>query len=53
MARQTGWMVIGGVEAMIWQGLEQEKYWTAREMTDDIVEKVEKAVRGASVKPNL
>ena len=53
LARRMGWTVVGGAEAMIWQGLEQEKYWTGREMTGDIVEKVERAVRAALIKSNL
>lgn len=28
IAEREGWCVVGGVEAMIWQGLEQDRLWT-------------------------
>jgi quinate dehydrogenase len=32
LAKQAGWKVIGGSEALIWQGLEQAKLWTGRDI---------------------
>ncbi|ORY70368.1 quinate dehydrogenase [Pseudomassariella vexata] len=34
IAEREGWNVILGTEAMIWQGLEQDKYWTGIEVKD-------------------
>ncbi|KAI1333909.1 quinate dehydrogenase [Xylariaceae sp. FL0016] len=34
LAEQAGWQVILGTEAMIWQGFEQDKFWTGREVKD-------------------
>lgn len=44
LARDAGWQVILGTEAMIWQGLEQSRYWTGRELADLPVEAVKQAV---------
>ncbi|KAL0468158.1 shikimate/quinate 5-dehydrogenase [Neurospora intermedia] len=30
LAEHEGWQVILGTEALIWQGIEQDKYWTGR-----------------------
>lgn len=43
LAEKAGWQVILGTEALIWQGLEQDKYWTEREVSDlpvDVVKEV-------------
>ena len=40
IAEQEGWQVILGTEAMVWQGLEQDRYWTGMEAEDLTVEKV-------------
>lgn len=40
IAEQEGWQVILGTEAMVWQGLEQDRYWTGMEAEDLPVEKV-------------
>lgn len=40
IAQREGWQVILGTEAMIWQGLEQDKYWTGKEISDLPVQKV-------------
>ncbi|KAI0018601.1 quinate dehydrogenase [Xylariomycetidae sp. FL0641] len=34
IAERLGWQVILGTEAMIWQGFEQDRYWTGREVRD-------------------
>ncbi|KAI0473419.1 hypothetical protein GGR56DRAFT_695666 [Xylariaceae sp. FL0804] len=34
VARRAGWRVVLGTEAMMWQGLEQDKYWTGRAVED-------------------
>jgi quinate dehydrogenase len=31
ISRQAGWQVILGTEALIYQGLEQDRYWTGKE----------------------
>lgn len=49
ISRRAGWQVILGTEALIWQGLEQERYWTGREVEQLPVEKV-KAVIGAALR---
>ncbi|KAH9908866.1 quinate dehydrogenase [Xylariomycetidae sp. FL2044] len=33
IAEKAGWQVILGTEALIWQGFEQDKYWTGLEVT--------------------
>ncbi|EKD21463.1 putative Quinate dehydrogenase [Drepanopeziza brunnea f. sp. 'multigermtubi' MB_m1] len=42
LAGESGWRVIGGVEAMIWQGLEQDKIWLRRRVSTLPVEEVER-----------
>lgn len=44
LAEQSGWQVILGTEALIWQGLEQDKYWTGRRVEEMPVEKVKGAI---------
>lgn len=34
IAQEEGWQVILGTEALIWQGLEQDRYWTEREVSE-------------------
>lgn len=49
LAEDAGWRVILGTEAMIWQGIEQDRYWTGRdrdalpvkEVKDEIYRQVE------------
>ncbi|KPI35163.1 Quinate dehydrogenase [Cyphellophora attinorum] len=45
MAAEAGWKVIGGIEAMIGQGLEQSKLWTGIEVTEKLRDAARKAVR--------
>jgi len=40
LAEKAGWQVILGTEAMIYQGLEQDKLWTGRQLDELPVEKV-------------
>ncbi|KAI1638347.1 hypothetical protein F4809DRAFT_259487 [Biscogniauxia mediterranea] len=44
IARREGWQVILGTEAMIWQGLEQAKLWTGREIEDLPIDKVKQVI---------
>lgn len=34
IAEKAGWQIILGTEAVIYQGLEQDRYWTGREIAD-------------------
>lgn len=53
LALSKGWMVIPGTEAMIWQGLEQDRYWTGRDVKEMPVEEVKRAVGEALEKAKL
>ncbi|KAI8723085.1 Shikimate-dh-N domain-containing protein [Fusarium sp. LHS14.1] len=44
IAEEDGWQVILGTEALIWQGLEQDKYWTGRPIEELPREKVQLAI---------
>ncbi|PSN66781.1 NAD(P)-binding protein [Corynespora cassiicola Philippines] len=44
ISKSVGWQVILGTEAMIYQGLEQDKYWTGKEIHELPVEKVHQAI---------
>ncbi|KAK4142851.1 uncharacterized protein C8A04DRAFT_12810 [Dichotomopilus funicola] len=44
LAESEGWQVILGTEAMIWQGIEQDKYWTGRGADELPVTEVKKAI---------
>jgi quinate dehydrogenase len=44
LAEQKGWQVILGTEALIWQGLEQDKYWTGLDVGELPVAKVQEAI---------
>ena len=44
LAEGRGWQVILGTEALIWQGLEQDRYWTGRELAELPTEKVKMAI---------
>ncbi|KAI5917922.1 hypothetical protein F4810DRAFT_629552 [Camillea tinctor] len=44
LAGKEGWQVILGTEAMIWQGLEQARLWTGREVEDLPVDKVKEVI---------
>jgi len=44
LAKGAGWSVILGTEALIYQGLEQDKYWTEREVRELPVQKVHEVI---------
>lgn len=44
IATESKWQVVPGTEAMIWQGFEQAKYWTGKEVADMPVEKVKSVI---------
>ncbi|KIH89731.1 quinate dehydrogenase [Sporothrix brasiliensis 5110] len=44
LAERAGWQVILGTEALIYQGLEQDRYWTGRTLDKLPVKEVKKAV---------
>lgn len=44
LAEQEGWPIIPGTEMMIWQALEQDKYWTGRSLEEMPVQKVKTAI---------
>lgn len=45
LARECGWEVIGGLEAMIAQGLEQAKLWTGVKVDDKLRQAAREAVK--------
>ncbi|ETS85086.1 Quinate dehydrogenase [Pestalotiopsis fici W106-1] len=44
IAKQEGWQVIAGTEMLIWQGLEQDTYWTGRPIEELPVQQVKTAI---------
>ena len=44
MSQNAGWQVVLGTEALIYQGLEQDRYWTGKEVVQLPVEKVQEAI---------
>ncbi|KAF8851165.1 hypothetical protein BDZ45DRAFT_155615 [Acephala macrosclerotiorum] len=53
ISSKSGWQVIPGVEAMIWQGLEQDKVWLRRKVSTLPVEKAKEAISNKLSKPHL
>ncbi|EXJ88996.1 hypothetical protein A1O3_02060 [Capronia epimyces CBS 606.96] len=49
LATACGWQVIGGIEAMIGQGLAQASLWTGRDIDDRLRDVARKAVQEAMV----
>ena len=47
IAKEAGWQVVPGTEAMIWQGLEQDRYWTGKEVSELPVEIVKAKIHAA------
>lgn len=43
----AGWQVVLGTEVLIYQGLEQDRYWTSRQMDELPLQKIKKAVSEA------
>jgi quinate dehydrogenase len=44
ISKNAGWQVVLGTEALIYQGLEQDRYWTGKEVAQLPVEKVQEAI---------
>lgn len=44
LAETHGWQVILGTEALIYQGIEQDRYWTGREARDLPKEKIQEVI---------
>ncbi|KAK3904576.1 hypothetical protein C8A05DRAFT_13549 [Staphylotrichum tortipilum] len=44
LSESEGWHVILGTEALIWQGIEQDKYWTGRETSELPVAQVKETI---------
>lgn len=47
LAESHGWQVILGTEALIYQGIEQDRYWTGREASELPMEKIRQVVAAA------
>jgi quinate dehydrogenase len=46
ISRQAGWQIILGTEALIYQGLEQDRYWTGKETSDLPAAQVQSVIAG-------
>ncbi|KAL8392642.1 hypothetical protein RB595_002730 [Gaeumannomyces hyphopodioides] len=44
IAEKAGWQVILGTEALIWQGIAQDRYWTGQELRPETVKVVQEAI---------
>ena len=44
LSQKAGWQVILGTEALIYQGLAQDKFWTGKEVHELPVKKVQEAI---------
>ncbi|MCJ1437749.1 hypothetical protein MMC27_007136 [Xylographa pallens] len=53
IAEAAGWQIISGTQAMIWQGLEQDRYWTGKEVKELPVDKVKLAIANAVSRSRL
>ncbi|KAH7386332.1 hypothetical protein BKA64DRAFT_628099 [Cadophora sp. MPI-SDFR-AT-0126] len=53
IAKRNGWQLIGGIEAMIWQGLEQDKIWLRRKASTLPVEEVKRVLASKEIKAHL
>ncbi|CCG84456.1 protein of unknown function [Taphrina deformans PYCC 5710] len=52
LAETAGWLVVPGTEAMIWQGLEQNVYWTGRPIADMPVQELKGIIKQALERPH-
>lgn len=52
-ATNAAWQVIPGAEAMIWQGLEQDRFWTGREIKDMPVLEVKSTIAAQLAKAQV
>ncbi|KAK3675794.1 hypothetical protein LTR78_004435 [Recurvomyces mirabilis] len=53
LSQKAGWQVILGTEAVIYQGLEAQRYWTGKEISDMPVQKVKDIIAGELSKSRL
>ncbi|USP78922.1 uncharacterized protein yc1106_06196 [Curvularia clavata] len=44
IGQQEGWQIVLGTEALIYQGLEQDRYWTGKEVSELPVGQVQEAI---------
>ncbi|KAJ5366859.1 hypothetical protein N7541_000800 [Penicillium brevicompactum] len=44
IVKQKGWSLILGTEALIWQGLEQDRLWTGRSIDEHLVQQVQAGI---------
>jgi quinate dehydrogenase len=44
LAKENGWLVIPGVEAMVWQGFEQDRVWLEMEVKDMPIQEVKDTI---------
>ena len=44
VAKQNDWQIVLGTEALIYQGLEQDRYWTGKAVADLPVVQVQEAI---------
>ena len=44
VGKQNDWQIVLGTEALIYQGLEQDRYWTGKAVAELPVEKVQEAI---------
>ena len=52
LARERGWQVIPGSQAMIWQGFEQDRVWLGKDVSELPVEKVKEVIAAKLAKSN-
>lgn len=52
-ARDSGWQVVFGTEAMIWQGLEQARLWTGQKVAEMCIDEVRRVVNEAVDRVNM
>ncbi|KAL5331813.1 hypothetical protein ACEPPN_001351 [Leptodophora sp. 'Broadleaf-Isolate-01'] len=53
IAKRNGWLLIGGIEAMIWQGLEQDKIWLRRKASTLPIEEVKRVLAPKETRARL
>lgn len=53
LAETAGWQVILGTEAVIYQGLEQDRYWTGKQLAELPVQKVKDVIANELSKARL
>ncbi|KAK5130855.1 hypothetical protein LTR08_001627 [Meristemomyces frigidus] len=53
IAKKAGWQIILGTEAVIYQGLEQDRYWTGKELSELPVREVKEVIAKQLTKARL